>query len=156
MPFKKLRGCDLALHWLPFGFGETDGTCGFSSAGSRLQESACFWNNCVEETELFGLVAPNVVFRQEFLQESAADPKCGEEEPLFGGLNPSPLQDGIRHLYVHHAHTHTCVVQPPPGEGGRRGERERESARERERERARERERESARERVCVCVCVCV
>ena len=102
VPFNKIRACDLALHWLPFSFGETDGTCGFSSAQSVLKTSTCFWNNCVEETELFGLLAPNHVFRPEYVQKAPSDPKCGAEEPLFGPQNPSPLHDLIRQLYATH------------------------------------------------------
>ena len=57
---------------------------------------------CLNNPLFLRLLAPNHVFRQEFKQKHVSDPKCGAEEPMFGALNPSPLQNLLRQLYATH------------------------------------------------------
>lgn len=98
----KIRACNQALHWLPFGIGSTRGTCSLATASSPVLQTACFWGSCVEKTELYGLMGPDATFQPTLPTTSDQDPKCGADEPLYGASNPSPMQEQLRMLYAGH------------------------------------------------------
>ena len=98
----KIKACNQALHWLPFGIGSPRGVCSLVTASSPVKPTACFWGSCVEGTELYGLMGPDATFQPALPTTSAQDPKCGADEALYGASNPSPMQEQLRALYAGH------------------------------------------------------